>query len=134
MNSVACRCLCLVLIVLLLRVVCVPSFPKLGEFQSRSLNSPQSKDGVNSFGGLGATLIDSLDTLCIMGLDEQFQKAKEWVATSFDFNKNYDASIFETTIRLHCKLWRAAVAVVDWRENVDVYELVVGPSTSGAYW
>ncbi|KAK9134823.1 hypothetical protein Syun_014153 [Stephania yunnanensis] len=63
----------------------------------------QSKDDVNSFGGLGATLIDSLDTLFIMGLDEQFQKAKEWVATSLDFNKNYDASVFETTIRLHCK-------------------------------
>ncbi|KAK9121763.1 hypothetical protein Syun_019380 [Stephania yunnanensis] len=62
---------------------------------------PQSKDGVNSFGGLGATPIDSLDTLFIMGLDEQFQKAKEWVATSLDFNKNYDASVFETTIRLH---------------------------------
>ncbi|KAK9097777.1 hypothetical protein Syun_024822 [Stephania yunnanensis] len=61
---------------------------------------PQSKDGVNSFGGLGATLIDSLDTLFIMGLDEQFQKAKEWVATSSDFNKNYDASVFETTIRV----------------------------------
>ncbi|KAK9168696.1 hypothetical protein Syun_000836 [Stephania yunnanensis] len=38
---------------------------------------PQSKDGVNSFGGFGATLIDSLDTLFIMGLEEQFQKAKE---------------------------------------------------------
>ncbi|KAK9083029.1 hypothetical protein Scep_029500 [Stephania cephalantha] len=62
-------------------------------------SEPQSKDGVNSFGGLGATLIDSLDTLFIMGLDEQFQKAKEWVATSLDFNKNYDASVFETTIR-----------------------------------
>ncbi|KAK9097479.1 hypothetical protein Sjap_022976 [Stephania japonica] len=61
---------------------------------------PQSKDGVNSFGGLGATLIDSLDTLFIMGLDEQFQKAKEWVVTSLDFNKNYDASVFETTIRV----------------------------------
>ncbi|KAK9125534.1 hypothetical protein Scep_014380 [Stephania cephalantha] len=66
-------------------------------------HQPQSKDGVNSFGGLGATLIDSLDTLFIMGLDEQFQKAKKWVATSLDFNKNYDASVFETTIRLHCK-------------------------------
>lgn len=61
---------------------------------------PQSKNGVNSFGGLGATLIDALDTLYIMGLDEQFQKAKEWVANSLDFNKNYDASVFETTIRV----------------------------------
>lgn len=41
------------------------------------LYQPQSKDGVNSFGGLGATLIDSLDTLYIMGLDEQFQRARE---------------------------------------------------------
>ncbi|KAL2932897.1 Mannosyl-oligosaccharide 1 2-alpha-mannosidase MNS1 [Bienertia sinuspersici] len=61
---------------------------------------PQSKSGVNSFGGLGATLIDSLDTLYIMGLDEQFQRAREWVANSLDFNKDYDASVFETTIRV----------------------------------
>lgn len=61
---------------------------------------PQSKSGVNSFGGLGATLVDSLDTLYIMGLDEQFQKAREWVANSLDFNKNYEASVFETTIRV----------------------------------
>lgn len=37
---------------------------------------PQSKNGVDSFGGLGATLIDALDTLYIMGLDEQFQRAR----------------------------------------------------------
>ncbi|XP_062154182.1 mannosyl-oligosaccharide 1,2-alpha-mannosidase MNS1 [Alnus glutinosa] len=61
---------------------------------------PQSKSGVNSFGGLGATLVDSLDTLYIMGLDEQFQKAREWVANSLDFNKDHDASVFETTIRV----------------------------------
>ncbi|KAL2539090.1 Mannosyl-oligosaccharide 1 [Abeliophyllum distichum] len=61
---------------------------------------PQSKNGVDSFGGLGATLIDSLDTLYIMGLDEQFQRAREWIANSLDFNKNYDASVFETTIRV----------------------------------
>ncbi|XP_057454036.1 mannosyl-oligosaccharide 1,2-alpha-mannosidase MNS1 [Lotus japonicus] len=60
---------------------------------------PQSKNGVNSFGGLGATLIDSLDTLYIMGLNEQFQKSREWVA-NLDFNKDYEASVFETTIRV----------------------------------
>ncbi|MQM03728.1 hypothetical protein Taro_036506 [Colocasia esculenta] len=61
---------------------------------------PQTRNGVNSFGGLGATLVDSLDTLYIMGLYEQFQKAREWVANSLDFNKNYEASVFETTIRV----------------------------------
>jgi mannosyl-oligosaccharide alpha-1,2-mannosidase len=38
---------------------------------------PQSKNGANSFGGLGATLVDSLDTLYIMGLKDEFQKARE---------------------------------------------------------
>jgi len=38
---------------------------------------PQSKNGVNSFGGLGATIVDSLDTLHIMGLKDEFQKARE---------------------------------------------------------
>ncbi|KAG6503471.1 hypothetical protein ZIOFF_035786 [Zingiber officinale] len=61
---------------------------------------PQSKNGVNSFGGLGATLVDSLDTLYIMGLKDEFQKAREWIATSLDFNKDYVASVFETTIRV----------------------------------
>ncbi|KAK1320413.1 Mannosyl-oligosaccharide 1,2-alpha-mannosidase MNS1 [Acorus calamus] len=61
---------------------------------------PQSKNGVNSFGGLGATLVDSLDTLYIMGLHKEFDKAREWVANSLDFNKDYDASVFETTIRV----------------------------------
>ncbi|GJN26521.1 hypothetical protein PR202_gb14456 [Eleusine coracana subsp. coracana] len=40
---------------------------------------PQSKKGINSFGGLGATLVDSLDTLYIMGLKDEFQKAREVV-------------------------------------------------------
>ncbi|KAJ6846522.1 mannosyl-oligosaccharide 1,2-alpha-mannosidase MNS1-like [Iris pallida] len=61
---------------------------------------PQSKNGINSFGGLGATLVDSLDTLYIMGLEDQFKKAREWVANSLDFNKDYEASVFETTIRV----------------------------------
>ena len=37
---------------------------------------------MDSFGGLAATLIDSLDTLYIMGLDEQFQRAREYGAIS----------------------------------------------------
>ncbi|KAI4382027.1 hypothetical protein MLD38_008039 [Melastoma candidum] len=61
---------------------------------------PQTRNGVNNFGGLGATLIDSLDTLYIMGLMEEFQRAREWVANSLDFNKEYHASVFETTIRV----------------------------------
>ncbi|XP_068641552.1 mannosyl-oligosaccharide 1,2-alpha-mannosidase MNS1-like isoform X2 [Aristolochia californica] len=61
---------------------------------------PISKKGVDNFGGLGATIVDSLDTLYILGLDEQFKKARDWVANSLNFNKNVDTSVFETTIRV----------------------------------
>ncbi|BBM97475.1 mannosyl-oligosaccharide alpha-1,2-mannosidase [Marchantia polymorpha subsp. ruderalis] len=61
---------------------------------------PMSKTGVNQFGGLGATIVDSLDTLYIMGFHEQFKKASEWVSQNMNFNKHYGASVFETTIRV----------------------------------
>ncbi|KAL2651086.1 hypothetical protein R1flu_019214 [Riccia fluitans] len=61
---------------------------------------PQSRTGVNQFGGLGATIVDSLDTLFIMGFQEQFKKASEWISSNMNFNKHYGASVFETTIRV----------------------------------
>lgn len=54
----------------------------------------------NMFGGLrGASIIDSLDTLYIMGLREEYESAKEWVKSSLDLNSNGEASLFEVNIR-----------------------------------
>uniref|UniRef100_A0A674P3D8 alpha-1,2-Mannosidase n=1 Tax=Takifugu rubripes TaxID=31033 RepID=A0A674P3D8_TAKRU len=51
-------------------------------------------------GGLrGASIIDSLDTLYIMGLMDEYNDAKEWVKTSLDLNSNGEASLFEVNIR-----------------------------------
>jgi len=36
---------------------------------------------------LGATIVDSLDTLLLMGLKEEFEKAKNWVHLSLDMNQ-----------------------------------------------
>ena len=36
---------------------------------------------------LGATLVDSLDTLYLMGLTKEFEKAKEWVQSSLDLGR-----------------------------------------------
>ncbi|KAL4973714.1 glycoside hydrolase [Aspergillus desertorum] len=58
----------------------------------------------NNFGGWGATLVDNLDTLLIMGLDEEFETAVAALA-DIDFSPRSSASsqstinIFETTIR-----------------------------------
>lgn len=49
---------------------------------------PLSKKGNNGgFGSkeLGATIVGGLDTLYIMGLDEQYQEARDWVANNIDF-------------------------------------------------
>ncbi|XP_022369980.1 mannosyl-oligosaccharide 1,2-alpha-mannosidase IC isoform X2 [Enhydra lutris kenyoni] len=63
---------------------------------------PLTKDGYegNMFGGLnGATVIDSLDTLYLMELQEEFQEAKAWVEENFHLNVSGEASLFEVNIR-----------------------------------
>jgi mannosyl-oligosaccharide alpha-1,2-mannosidase len=52
---------------------------------------PISKMGhsANVFGSqsMGATIVDAMDTLYIMGLEEEFKKARDWVATNLSFDK-----------------------------------------------
>lgn len=35
---------------------------------------------------MGASIVDALDTLYIMGMMEEFERARKWVATSLNFN------------------------------------------------
>ncbi|KKZ61725.1 hypothetical protein EMCG_03754 [[Emmonsia] crescens] len=64
--------------------------------------SPMAGTPKNTFGGWGATLVDSLDTLWIMGLKDEFEEAVA-AAASIDFSPEKASqetiNIFETTIR-----------------------------------
>jgi len=60
---------------------------------------PISKGAQNWF-GLGLTLIDSLDTMYVMNLRDEFDEAKDWVAEHLNFSINKDVNLFETTIRV----------------------------------
>lgn len=61
---------------------------------------PLSKRGVNSY-YMGLTLIDSIDTIIIMGLKDEYQRCRDWVETSFlKGQKSSASSLFETTIRV----------------------------------
>lgn len=60
---------------------------------------PITKTFQNWF-GLGLTIVDSLDTIYIMGLQEEFSEAKEWIKEKLNFNVNKDVNFFETTIRV----------------------------------
>jgi len=61
---------------------------------------PVTGDATDTFGGWAATLVDSLDTLWIMGLKEEFFEAVEAVV-QLDFSETTESGInvFETTIR-----------------------------------
>ena len=51
---------------------------------------PLSKRGHSSsvFGSaqMGATIVDAMDTLYIMGLHDEFDKGRQWIEQSLDFN------------------------------------------------
>uniref|UniRef100_A0A182Q600 alpha-1,2-Mannosidase n=1 Tax=Anopheles farauti TaxID=69004 RepID=A0A182Q600_9DIPT len=65
---------------------------------------PLSKRGHSNsiFGSfdLGATIVDGLDTLYLMGLHKEFDEGREWVERKFTLdNVDADLSVFETNIR-----------------------------------
>ncbi|KNC49575.1 mannosyl-oligosaccharide 1,2-alpha-mannosidase [Thecamonas trahens ATCC 50062] len=60
---------------------------------------PVSKSASNWLGGSGATVLDALSTLHIMGLSDEFAKARGWVADVLTFDKRGFVSTFETNIR-----------------------------------
>ncbi|KAF8131577.1 glycoside hydrolase [Boletus edulis] len=63
---------------------------------------PLSRTGSNltKAGGIGYTVVDSIDTMLIMGLDEEYQRAREWVQNQLSFERDAAFSTFETTIRV----------------------------------
>ncbi|KIK71607.1 glycoside hydrolase family 47 protein [Collybiopsis luxurians FD-317 M1] len=63
---------------------------------------PVSRKGTNltKAGGIGYTVIDSIDTMLIMGLEQDYARARKWVETKLSFDQNANFNTFETTIRV----------------------------------
>ncbi|KAG8219339.1 glycoside hydrolase [Butyriboletus roseoflavus] len=63
---------------------------------------PLSHTGSNltEAGGIGYTVVDSIDTLLIMGLHGEYQRARKWVQDRLSFDRDAKFSTFETTIRV----------------------------------
>lgn len=58
---------------------------------------PISGKGTNltKSGGIGYTVIDSIDTMQIMGLDEEYARARDWVANKLSFDRDDSFNTFE---------------------------------------
>ncbi|KAL6992269.1 Mannosyl-oligosaccharide 1,2-alpha-mannosidase mns3 [Sarracenia purpurea var. burkii] len=63
---------------------------------------PLSKAGVDGLGGLGATVVDALDTAMIMGIDEIVSEAGSWIEMHLPerISQKGQVNLFETTIRV----------------------------------
>ncbi|KAE9598992.1 hypothetical protein Lal_00022375 [Lupinus albus] len=63
---------------------------------------PLSQHGTDGLGGLGATVVDALDTAMIMGIDEVVAEAGSWVEKQLSerISKKGQVNLFETTIRV----------------------------------
>ncbi|KAI0082165.1 glycoside hydrolase [Panus rudis PR-1116 ss-1] len=63
---------------------------------------PISHNGSNltEAGGIGYTVVDSIDTMLIMHLNEEYQRARDWIATKLTFDRDANFNTFETTIRV----------------------------------
>lgn len=67
----------------------------------KDVYKPGSKVGINMGPKpLGWIIVDSLDTLKIMGLDSQLERARDWVKDELTYDMDYNVNTFETTIRM----------------------------------
>jgi len=58
---------------------------------------PISRRGSNlsDAGGIGYTVVDAIDTMVIMGLHDEEERARDWVANKLDFNRDGKFNTFE---------------------------------------
>ncbi|GAB2266099.1 Alpha-mannosidase I mns4 [Dionaea muscipula] len=81
---------------------------------------PLSCEGEDSLGGYALTLIDSLDTLALLGDAEQFSSSVEWIGKNLQFDINKTVSVFETTIRVLGGLLSAHLVASDYATGMRV--------------
>lgn len=61
---------------------------------------PLSCSGINTWSSSSLTLIDSLDTLAVLGNFSEFRRVVEHLTTKVNFDKDINVSVFETNIRI----------------------------------
>lgn len=63
---------------------------------------PVSKRGSNLTyaGGIGYMVLDAIDSLILLGMDDEYQRARKWVATELSFDRNGIYNTFEVSFPL----------------------------------
>jgi mannosyl-oligosaccharide alpha-1,2-mannosidase len=71
-----------------------------GYNEVRPVSKRPNKGSIFGDEKMGATIVDAIDTLYLMGLKDEYLAARTWIELNLDFNKfDADLSVFETNIR-----------------------------------
>ncbi|CAI4229900.1 unnamed protein product [Auanema sp. JU1783] len=72
-----------------------------GSNELRPISRTGHSASIFGSGDMGASIIDAIDTLYIMGFKEEYQEARKWIEMNLDFKRiaKGDISVFETNIR-----------------------------------
>ncbi|KAG0432319.1 hypothetical protein HPB47_020964 [Ixodes persulcatus] len=71
-----------------------------GQNELRPVSKVGHSAGIFGKTVMGATIVDGLDTLYLMGLGEEYKRARDWIAENLSLDHiNSDISVFETNIR-----------------------------------
>ena len=62
----------------------------MGENELKPMSKQRNPNSILGNSRLGATLVDSLDTLYIAGLHEEFDVARQWVRDNFNIEQVMD--------------------------------------------
>ncbi|CAN1156915.1 Alpha-mannosidase I MNS4 [Linum perenne] len=81
---------------------------------------PLSCQGEDSLGGYALTLIDSLDTLVLLGDKDRFTSSVDWIGKNLRFDINKTVSVFETSIRVLGGLLSAHLIASDYATGMRI--------------
>lgn len=58
---------------------------------------PISREGTNltDSGGVGYTIVDAIDTMQLMGLETEYNRARDWIANDLTFDRDGSLNTFE---------------------------------------
>ena len=66
----------------------------------------------DGFGSLGASILDSLDTLYLMGMQPEFERARAWVVTNLTFDKPRAVESWDRNVEMHVSFFETTIRAV----------------------
>ena len=58
----------------------------------------QKGSNLSESGGIGYMIVDVIDTMQIMGLTEEYERARDWVANKLTFDRDGNFNTFEVRV------------------------------------